>query len=325
MLTTWGESMESQVKKKILAIDGGGIKGLFAVHVLVELEEQINDRIYKYFDMISGTSTGAIIAAGLALGMPAKIIRDLYLKYAEEIFPQDKKILRELRRFVASKYRSKGLRTVLEKAFKDHKIGDCKTRLLIPSYNLVTRGVQVFKTSHASDLYMDYKEKIVDVLLSTTAAPTYFAPHRWKNGAYIDGGIGANNPAFLALVEGISYRCGWNKEDIYLLSLGCMEDDASATTGREKMGFLCVPKIISLFMEAESQYSQNICKILLGEERYLRVNAEGSRGQASLDRITPDSLNFLETMGVHAAQVHMERIKTMFLDEKADVLHPCHK
>lgn len=312
------------MKKKLLCLDGGGIKGLFAATILSEIEALTGSPIYRYFDMISGTSTGAIIAAGIALGIPASQICELYVKHAPQIFPQSKKLFRHLRQICSSKYNNTELSTQLKEIFQDFTVGDCKTRLLIPSYNLTTGKVQVFKTSHADDLKCDYKLKLVDVLLATTAAPTYFPPHRTPLGTYIDGGIGANNPSLLALAEAVSSRCRWPREDIYLLSLGCTESISSATTGREKMGGLDVLKIISAFMNAESQYSHNIVQILLSPEQYLRVNPVDLGNQGSIDKSSPEAIHYLQVMGKQQFQSNLEKMQSVFFDCFAEPFQPCY-
>ena len=195
--------------KKILAIDGGGIKGVYAASLLAEIESLSGTNICDYFDMLAGTSTGAIIAAALSIKIPAHNILELYLNKGEEIFPKEHwKLFR-------GKYRTQPLKNELEKIFDDKKMGDAGTRLLIPTYNLSTDAVQIFKTPHAKDLYFDKDKKIYEVLLATTAAPVYFSPYKMSGGVYMDGGVGANNPSLIALVEGIT-RCGWNKEDIMI-------------------------------------------------------------------------------------------------------------
>lgn len=306
------------MKRKILCLDGGGIKGLYSAEILTEFENAAGGNICDYFDMISGTSTGGIIAAGLALGIPAEQIRNLYKEQASRIFPQDKKSIRFLRRLTGSKYQNDELKLQLERIFGDATIGDCKTRLLIPSYNLTSGNVQVFKTDHARDLRIDYRRKIVDVLLSTTAAPTYLPPHSWESGTYIDGGIGANNPSLLALVEAISKRCDWGIENIYLLSIGTMKSASAVTTGREQMGMNKVAKLISLFMSAESQYSDNIVRILLGTDRYLRINDLDIKDRATLDKSTPEALKFLQAMGKHAAKTNLDNVLELFLDSPTE-------
>lgn len=301
------------MKRRILCIDGGGIKGMYPAQFLAEIEKKLNCKTYNYFDMIVGTSTGGIIAAALAMGISATTICQLYTKHAEEIFPQDKQIIRNLKRIIGSKYKNDALKKHLNKIFKNSTMSSCKTRLLIPSYNLTTGRIKVFKTPHANDLYFDKDERIVDVLLSTTAAPTYLPPYRTKTGTFIDGGIGANNPSFIGLVEAVS-RCGWNIDDIFLLSLGCVETVENVTTGYEQMGFSNIAKIISLFMNAESQYSDNIAKILLGNKRYIRINSLNPDNRVSLDKTSVKSLNYLKQIGKSKAQENIHNVHQLFFD-----------
>lgn len=313
------------MKKKILCLDGGGIKGIFAATILKVLEESLpkaNVGIGNYFDMIVGTSTGGIIAAGLSLHIPAEEICNLYIENASKIFPQNRKCFRFLKRIVGAKYQSDALKSILKETFGDKTIGECQTRLLIPSYNLTTNRVQIFKTPHATDLQIDYKRKIVDVLLATTAAPTYLPPHNSLSGVYVDGGIGANNPSLIALVEAISDRCGWAIDDIYLLSIGCTESLSSFTRGTEAMGALDVVKLISAFMNAESQYSDNIAKILLRQGHYMRINDLDYVGRTGLDRVNKDATDFLQQMGQNAVQRHIADIQEMFLDQEAEQYIP---
>ncbi len=301
------------MKRKILCIDGGGIKGIYPAQFLAEIEKKLNCKICNYFDMIVGTSTGGIIAAALAMGIPASTICQLYSKHATDIFPQNKQVIRSLKRIIGAKYKNEALKKHLISIFKNSTMSDCKTRLLIPSYNLTTGAIRVFKTPHSDDLYFDKKERIVDVLLATTAAPTYLPPYRTKSGTFIDGGIGANNPSFIGLVEAVS-RCGWALDDIFLLSLGCVETLNNVTTGYEKMGFNNVAKIISLFMNAESQYSDNIAKILLGNEHYLRINSLNPDNRVSLDKSSNEVLNYLKQIGKSKAQENIHVINRIFFD-----------
>jgi len=201
----------------------------------------------------------------------------------------------------------------------------CKTRLLIPSYNLSTGKITVFKTSHAEDLMIDYKRKIVDVIMSTTAAPTYLPPYKTSSGTYIDGGIGANNPSIIALVEAIS-RCKWDMEHIRMLSVGCTEAIDSSTTGREKLTIIPdALKVLKLFMRAETQYSENISNILLGNNRFLRINPIDLNNAFSLDRSDSKTLDELVVIGKEKAKEKMDLIRKMFIDEKVETFVPFHR
>jgi hypothetical protein len=90
------------------------------------------------------------------------------------------------------------------------------------------------------------------------------------------------------------------------------------------MGALDVLKIISLFMNAESQYSHNIVQILLGAERYLRINPVDRAAQGALDKSAVDTLNYLKAMGVKEAQCNLDQIQAMFFDELAEPFCSCH-
>ena len=77
----------------------------------------------------------------------------------------------------------------------------------------------MLETPHAEDLLYDKDELLVDILMATTAAPIFFSPYKMKRDVYIDGGVGANNPSMLAIVEGLT-RCGWNRNEMRMLSVG---------------------------------------------------------------------------------------------------------
>lgn len=314
--------MKTHMVKKILSLDGGGIKGVFIASLLAEIEEKRNLKICDYFDLIAGTSTGGIIAAALALGMSARTVEKLYTTHAKDIFPQ--KSWRCLFRIWGGKYSSKPLESCLKEQFGSLKISNCKTRLLIPSFNLSTCKPQVFKTSHSPDLEFDYQKNITEVLMNTTAAPTFLNPNRTSKGVYVDGGIGANNPSGIAVVEGLT-RCGWKASDIRLFSIGCTKDLGNVTTGKEKMGFLNVARLIDSFMAAESEYSSNIAKLFIGGSNYLRINPIVPSKVTSLDKSDSKSIDHLKQLGFHEAKKHMKEITEIFLQEKKGVFVPSHK
>lgn len=292
--------------KKILTIDGGGIKGVYTASLLTEIERLAGINMCDCFDMMAGTSTGAIIAAALSMRIPASEILQLYLNEGEKIFPRERwKISR-------GKYKTQPLKNELERIFGDKKMNDACTRLLIPAYNLSTNSVQVFKTPHAKDLYFDMDRKIYEVLLATTAAPVYFSPYEMNGGVYMDGGVGANNPSLIALVEAET-RCAWNKEDILILNIGSVTDGCK-TTGKEKMGLSDFLTIQQCFMNAESQYVFNICKLLIGD-RYVRIEEKVKSGEVALDKVDKSSLKKLCDLGVNSAQRYYDTIRTNFLDK----------
>lgn len=177
--------------KKILTIDGGGIKGMYAASFLASIEKQLEDegkepRLYKYFDMMSGTSTGGIIAVGLALGIPAAQIASLYENKGPKIFDKHEKKFCEFwhklklnaRHIYKTKYTPNELHAALREVLEDKVIGDAKTRLLIPSVHAVDNTPRNFKTKHAHRIKNDHKRLAVDVCMATAAAPTFFEAHK---------------------------------------------------------------------------------------------------------------------------------------------------
>lgn len=298
--------------KKILSIDGGGIKGVFSASLLAEIEEKCNKSSYEYFDMIAGTSTGAIIAAALSIGIPAREILNIYLQKGKEIFPQEMKFFS----LFGGKYSNEPLRNALKEVFGIKKIKDCQTRLLIPAFDLENRKVHIFKTPHSDDLCFDKDCLLVDCLLATTAAPIYYSPYKMRGGVYMDGGVGANNPSMVALVEAMT-RCEWKTDEIEMLSIGGV-NELHPTTGREKMGLLDALKIQKSFMLAESQYAENVCKLLLKKENYVRISQDALNKQVSLDKVNSNSLKTLQDWGINKAQEYYQTVSQLFFSEKRD-------
>lgn len=160
-----------------------------------------------YFDMITGTSTGGIIALGLSIGKTAKAILDLYIEHGDKVFPPARYNFLNLRNLWRSiqgaqhhRYDPAQLEGPLKHIFKSAKIGDAQRRLCIPSFDGFTE-VNVFKTPHHPDYKMDWKEDMVTVAMATAAAPTYFPVYKNGERMFADGGIWANNPVMIGLVD----------------------------------------------------------------------------------------------------------------------------
>jgi uncharacterized protein len=210
---------------KILSIDGGGIKGLYSATILKEFEEKFDCHISDYFDMICGTSTGGLIALALSLKIPAKEICEFYITEGPKIFPKSfalsvfgKKISRRFLKqiFYKGKFSDKPLKKALETIFKENTIGDSNNLLCIPSYTITEARPFVYKFDHPEgDLDRDNGAKMVDVALATSAAPTYFPMSEnayYNNKQFIDGGVWANNPTMVGLLEALDYFVGEGKD-----------------------------------------------------------------------------------------------------------------
>ena len=205
---------------RILSLDGGGIKGTFTASVLATMEEMSGKSIPEYFDLIVGTSTGGIVALALGLGLPAHQIRDLYVHDGPRIFHATG-VRGSFRRFFWAKHDSGRLRKALNGEFGARRLGESTTRLVIPSFNVVSGDVHLFKTSHHPRFKRDYLWKVKDVAMATSAAPTYFSIfHHEESGLrLVDGGVWANNPVAVGVNEAIGVL-GCTPDGIEVLSIG---------------------------------------------------------------------------------------------------------
>ncbi len=308
--------------RRILTIDGGGIKGVFPAAFLAELEDWLGEPIYDYFDLIAGTSTGGIIAAGLALGQTAGELLQLYKEAGPSIFPP-RKVTSSLRRLLRAKYSLEPLRHALDKAFGDRRIGHCRKRLLVPALDLAAERVYIYKTAHHPSLVRDYKVPVVDVGLATVAAPTYFPIHLSDDGAYVDGSLWARNPLALAVVEAIGVL-GWAREDIRVLSLGCTSRHLDIAWDR-RVSFgtsYWAARIADVFMKAQSSSAIAMAHTLIGSHSVYRISPDTSAQRFTLDGIR--HIPELEALGRDEAQRAVDDLGEVFFAAPAARFTPCH-
>jgi patatin-like phospholipase/acyl hydrolase len=269
---------------RVLAIDGGGLKGVFPASFLATVEETIGQPIVDYFDLIVGTSTGGIIALGLGLRLSAREILDFYVERGPRIFAGNRR-LRSVRQWTRAKYDPAPLEQALREVFGDRRLGDSKTRLVIPSFDLETGAVHVYKTAHHQRFVTDYKVSAVEVAMATAAAPTYFPTYRSAAGVpLVDGGIWANNPAGTAAVEALGVL-EWPRGSVKLLSIGCTTEPLKAKADQARwLGFsYWATRLVPVFMAAQSSASIGTAQLLLGDQNVLRHSTEVSEGRFRLD------------------------------------------
>ena len=236
--------------KRILSLDGGGVKGVLTLGLLKPLEDELRRRagggescrLSDYYDLIGGTSTGAIIASGLALGLSVDELIALYMRLGPEVFG---------RRagdgvFLESKFESKKLRRALQGVLGNRTLGsqDLKTGLAIHTKRIDTGSPWVL-TNHplaayydpppASDVYPNKLYRLVDLVLASAAAPTFFDEviidvsfdekrRPTQQGYFVDGAVSANNnpslQLFMLALEP-SYRFGWKSGAAALMMTSC--------------------------------------------------------------------------------------------------------
>lgn len=231
--------MGNQVK--VLSLNGGGVRGLYTVSVLAEIERIIelksgeeNVCIGDYFDLISGTSIGGIVALALASGKSARSVKIEFYRSAAKIFPPKSAGLKLLQRMWRPLYSSQALSEAITGMIGSQiKFEDLRRRVMIPAVNLTTGRPQFFKTPHNPRFTRDASLKIFDAAMATSAAPTYFAPHYCEdlNAHFADGGLVANNPSYVSYLEVLNdMDCDFKgvvPQDVKVLNVGTLGEEYS--------------------------------------------------------------------------------------------------
>ncbi len=329
---------------KILSFDGGGIRGAFAAGFVAETEKILGKPFADHFDLIAGTSTGALIALALAFDLPPKEIEAFYNDRGRAIFsarndkPSAKPLKRMLfwlarRKFSAlaqngvdinwlltSKYNPEQLKKALEEIFETKTLEDAKRRLVIPAVDLVKGQTIVFKTAHCPSMVRDRNFSAVNIALAATAAPTYFPPATIEEGsAYADGGLWANDPALVAYVEAvrISEQCKrevdvpFSSGDIRVLSIGAGRLRFHLHPSATDSGIMYwAPELTDLIGLVQSQGVHFQLKHMI-HERYHRIDFLVPNESWRLDHVAV--ITDLIHLGREAAREQYAQIESEFL------------
>lgn len=282
----------SRGPKRMLALDGGGIRGAITIGYLQRLEAILkrryrnpNYRLSDYFDLIGGTSTGAIIASGLAIGMSADEIKELYLKLGGKIFSQKTGILKRLN----AKFKINHLRKELEKIFGDITLGDerIKTGLCLVTKRADTGSTWPLINHPDGKFFKDNKDILLrNAIRASTAAPTYFEPETidvggGQIGAFVDGGVSMhNNPSLLlfllATLKGYPFHWRTGADKLMLVSIG-----TGSWSHREAVDDVTDNKlwdwasdVVSLLMNDAKQLNQIVLQYLSNSPNALTIDSE---------------------------------------------------
>jgi patatin-like phospholipase/acyl hydrolase len=300
---------------RILAIDGGGIRGLIPAVVLAELEARTGRRISELFDLIAGTSTGGILACGLTrpadAGGPAYTAADLvglYESEGPEIFhrsllvpvgPDDAPVRDE-------RYDDAGLMAALHRYLGAAALSQTLTDVFVTAYEIERRETFAFRSSRArGDPAHDFM--LVDAARATAALPTYFAPARVRDvageatWALADGGLYASNPALAAVADA---RASGGGEVALVVSLGTGQptrrlalEEASAW-GRAQWAR---PLLDLVFAGMASTVDAELSR-LLPEGRYVRLQTRLDDASDDLDDAGDRNLEALRRVGARLVE-----------------------
>jgi len=309
---------------RVLAIDGGGMRGIIPAMLLEQIESQTGRRIADLFDLVVGTSTGALIALALCSrngnGAPIRTagqVLDLYLRYGKDVFSRGH--LRKtalLGNLLGPKYRSTGIMSVLERFLDDSEIQDLFPHVIITAYGLESRAPICFR-SRTARLRPEMRERsTVEIARAAIAAPTYFKPSAISQPGEqssewcIDGGVFANNPGLCALTEA---RRMYPRSKILLVSLGTGEVRDPIPPGRAiRWGVLGWARdLVSVVFDGTSQYTSEHLEHLLAEDAYFRFQVNLPKRGISLDDSRPRTLRTLRALGRLLIQQERERLTVL--------------
>jgi patatin-like phospholipase/acyl hydrolase len=277
---------------RILSLDGGGIRGVLTVTLLERLEKAHPGFLSKV-DLFAGTSTGGILALGLAAGLTPTEIGQLYVESGKTVFADSVwDDIRDLGKLTGADYSNQPLKQAILDRIGEITLGTLPKSVLISSFDLdnepQTSGAlrtwkpKFFHNFPGSD--SDADQKLVDVALRTSAAPTYFPIYQ----GYIDGGVVANNPSMCALAQALNPKAGGqNLRQVTLLSIGTGINSRFLAQQDADWGLAqWAPHLVSLMIEGSTGVADYQCQQILGK-RYLRIDPilPGSIGVDKLDQI----------------------------------------
>lgn len=304
--------------KRILSIDGGGIRGLIPALVLSEIEARTGKAISDSFDLIAGTSTGGILALGLTKdngnGRPqysANDLAEIYQSRGKEIFSRSLwKGVSSVAGLTDELYSHKGIENVLEDYFGDDPLGSGLTKTLVTSYDIQNREPLFFKSWREEYRAMQMKY----AARATSAAPTYFEPALVPIGgaikALVDGGIFINSPTVSAYAE--AKKIFSDEDEFFVLSLGTGEliRPISFSEAKDwgKAGWL-VP-LLSCMFDGVSDATNYQMKIFLGD-KYFRLQTNLSVASDDMDNVTSGNIENLKAEAKKLIRTHKNEIESI--------------
>lgn len=263
---------------RILSIDGGGIRGILPLAALARLERDhlAGRSIATCFDLVAGTSTGGIIALGLARGLTAAELLAIYIERVREVFPPHGRVSRWLRgkaQYFWNRCDGPSLYGLIDEVVGERRLWESSLRLCIPAAETRRFEPFIFKTPHHPDYKRDWRESMAHVAKTTSAAPGHFAPVVASSGhEFIDGGVWANNPLMIAVADALACF-DLKREQVKALSLGCGQTLFEMTGFRRHLGGLL--SWTSLMFETMQIQSSNVvgqARLIVGADRVLRLD-----------------------------------------------------
>lgn len=339
--------------KRILSLDGGGIRGLITLGYLQRLEAVLRERtgrpdlvLSDYFDLMGGTSTGALIAASLALGWPVEKVVGLYRTLASDVFRPRRSLLGPLARLVGSKFDERPLEKAIRTEIGEMRLDDDAFRsgLVVVAKRADTASVWQLTNVPGHRFYeMNRHLRIWEVLRASSAAPTYFDPQRMadvgagESAVFVDGSVSMHsNPALqmfmVACLDGFGLRWTPGADRILLCSVGTGAYNA-APSSESIRGYRQVQWLgqlmVQLLQEA-SELGETLLQWMSHSPTARAIDLQ--IGDLQSDRLTPEPLltylrydvrlthEALEALGESAEPAELDRLRALDGADQVDRL-----
>lgn len=297
--------MSDQQPFHVLALTGGGFRGLYSARVLQELEQRAGRPIGQCFDLIAGTSIGGILALAVAFDRPMDTLIKAFREAGPKIFPPKAKWAG----LMSSRYDTAPLSEVIDAVLPiGATLADVRHALVIPALNLTTGKQQIFKSRHNAEWMRDSKYTAKEVALATAGAPIYFPIASLDNQLFADGGLFANAPDLVALHEASKF---FHQPDsvVRMLSVGTLSSTyalpASTVRKRGVWQWLRPPEfpLLQTILAAQQDFSIQIVQHRLGDN-HVRIDGQPPDAvmrDVGLDKAGPESQEVL--LGLAAKHV----------------------
>ena len=285
-------------KNVALAVDGGGIKGVIVSRALAILEDYLKQPAYEVFRLLAGTSTGAIVSAGIATGLFGEELHHLYCDFGPKIFR--KSLRSSLWPLTRYRYPLEPLRLALEEYLGNKVMGDFwfdgkATDLVLTAFDLVknkTLFIKPFKQDNGYDQW-----PVVKAVLASSSVPTYFPP---VENRYVDGGVGSyHNPCYIAAYEA-KFVLGWDPAETTLISLGTGREPHYLEPNHIKQfwPWHWISPVLGAFQQSSDDQQVHLVETFFKEMDFRRfqVNLDGSYPMDDPDKI-PELTAFGDQMG----------------------------
>lgn len=282
---------------RVLAIDGGGAKGMFAIGVLVEAEATLGAQCSELFDLVYGTSVGSIVAALIATGHSAEYIRDSFLQEIPGIMRQR-----------TAKRRSRALRETVRRMFEERGFEGLDTELGIVATRTDFSRPMIFKTSAAQAIkgtqsfVPGFGASLADAVMASCAARPFFdgvsVPTSQDAVNAIDGGFVANNPSLFALIDAV-HTLNYPPQRVLALSVGVGSYPPKASLIRKMSGQYWPIQLLDTTLSANANAMQILTALLFKDVRMIRISKTYAepRYATSLLESDPDALKRMVRLG----------------------------